>query len=113
MPLECIYAQLNCADIDRSVKWFEVLFGREPDASPMTGLMEWYHQGGAGFQLFANASDAGHGCMTLIISDLETERRRLDMAGLEPGEIRRGDIASVVQLSDPDGNTVVLAEPVK
>lgn len=88
-----------------------MLFARAPDANPMDGLIEWHHEGSAGFQLFANPDDAGHGSMTLIVSGLESERERLAKAGHKPSEIGSGDIASIFQLSDPDGNTVVLAEP--
>ena len=111
MAIKSIYAQLNCTDIDRSTEWFEILFARAPDANPMDGLVEWHHGESAGFQLFANPDDAGHGTMTLIVSGLEKERERLVKAEHKPGEIEAGDIASTVQLSDPDGNTIVLAEP--
>lgn len=112
MTLNKIYAQLNCTDIERSAAWFERLFGRAPDASPMDGLKEWHHEAHAGFQLFANDADAGHGCLTLIVTGLEAERRRLVDAGLKIETVRSGDVASVFQLSDPDGNVVVFAEPV-
>ena len=49
--------------------------------------------------------------MTLIVSDLAGEHERRMKAGLEVGEILIGDFASFVKLNDPDGNTVVLAEP--
>ena len=111
MTIKSIYAQLNCTDIDRSERWFAVLFGRKPDARPMDGLVEWHHEERAGFQLFANPDDAGHGCMTLIVSGVAEEHRRLAEAGHQPSEIGSGDVAAIFQLSDPDGNTVVLAKP--
>ena len=111
MAIERIFAQLSCTDIGESKAWFRILFDREPDACPMDGLIEWHHDGGAGFQLFANPDDAGHGCVTLIVSGLEDERRRLAGVGHEPSDIGTGDTASICKLSDPDGNTVVLAEP--
>ena len=111
MAIKSIYAQLNCTDLGRSERWFAVLFGRKPDARPMDGLFEWHHGERAGFQLFANPDDAGRGFMTLVVSSVADEHRRLVEAGHKPSEVERADVASIIQLSDPDGNTVVLAEP--
>ena len=110
MPLEKVFAQLNCSDMDLSRSWFARLFGRSPDANPMEGLSEWHHSDGAGFQLVVNDSDAGHGCMTLIVTDIETELKRLNDSGIETSETSTGDIATIAQTRDPDGNLVVLAE---
>lgn len=111
MALVKIFAQLNCANMERSAAWFEGLFGRPADAYPMDGLAEWHHGDGAGFQLLRNDDDTGHGCMTLIVDDLAAEVARLGAAGIETGDIRSGDVAAISQLADPDGNVVVLAEP--
>lgn len=111
MPLTAIYAQLSCADLDASRRWFAALFGREPDALPMTGLAEWHYDDCAGFQLFADAGHAGHGTLTLIVAGIRGEHRRLAAAGLAPGEIESADYTMIVRLRDPDGNLVVLAEP--
>lgn len=111
MRLTRIFAQLNCSDLAASEAWFETLFGRPADARPMAGLAEWHHQSAAGFQLFVNPSDAGHGVLTLFVADLGEERSRLDEAGMEVGEITTASTTSLMILADPDANMVVLAEP--
>ena len=111
MAIDKIYAQLSCADLARSTLWFGRLFGRAPDARPMTGLVEWHHGDGAGLQLFEDAAHAGHGTLTLIVRGLRGEQARLQRAELSPGEVEAADIVSLVRLRDPDGNLVVLAEP--
>lgn len=111
MAIETLYAQIACADLNRSLIWFGRLFGRAPDARPMKGLAEWRHGPTAGPQLFENAADAGHGALTLVVSGLREEPARLAEAGLAPGEVEAADSNSLVKLSDPDGNPVVLAEP--
>ena len=111
MTLLKIYAQLNCTDIQSSSDWYRALFARPNDVDPMDGLMEWHQGRNAGFQLVFNPHGAGRGSMTLIVSDLAGEHERRMKAGLEVGEILIGDFASFVKLNDPDGNTVVLAEP--
>ena len=77
----------------------------------MDGLAEWHHRDTAGLQLFENKKDAGHGTLTLIVGGLRDERQRLDAAGLAPGPVEPATSTSLVKLTDPDGNAVVLAEP--
>lgn len=111
MGIKSIYAQLGCSDLNRSKHWYCILFNREPDANPMDGLLEWHHEENAGFQLFSNSANAGRGSMTIIVEGLFEERERLVDAGHQPGEVEAGDFASICQMSDPDGNLIVLAEP--
>ena len=111
MPLNAIYANLACSDLARSRDWYGMLFDRDPDASPMEGLLEWHHERKAGFQLFEQPDRAGHGTATLIVSDLTEERERLARSGIDIAEIEQGDAVRILRLSDPDDNLVVLAEP--
>jgi len=111
MPINKIYAQLNCSNLSTSIAWYERLFGRRPDVQPMPGLAEWHHLEHAGLQVFENAADAGHGTLTLIVSQLREEHTRLIAAGLKAGPIEPATSTSLVRLRDPDGNLVVLAQP--
>ncbi|MCR6499712.1 VOC family protein [Shinella sp. CPCC 101442] len=110
MSLNKIYAHLNCADLDTSIRWFTAIFNRGPDARPMEGLAEWHRADSAGFQFFQNPADAGHGTLTLILRALENERSRLETAGLSPGDIEQASYVRLIRLRDPDKNLVVLAE---
>lgn len=113
MAIEAIYAHVSCADLERSADWFARLFGRGPDARPMASLAEWHHRDGAGLQLFEDAPNAGRQTLTLIVSDLHGEHRRLTQLGLHPGDVEPADTVSLVRLHDPDGSLVVLAEPAR
>ena len=111
MSLIAIYANISCSDLETSRTWYATLLGRGPDAEPMEGLVEWHHGDQAGLQLFHGpqaAGKPGRGTLTLIASDLRGEHRRL--AGLSPGEVEPGETVSIVRLTDPDGNMVVLAQ---
>jgi len=109
--IKTILAQLRTRDLSASEPWFEVLFDRPADARPMDGLIEWHSGDGAGLQLFVNADDAGHGALTLIVTGLPMLHARLADAGLNPGPLEAATAVDLVQLHDPDGNLVVLAEP--
>jgi len=77
----------------------------------MQGLVEWHHPDSAGLQLFLNPENAGHNTITLIVSGLREEHDRLVKSGLGPGDIEAATTTSLVRISDPDGNLVVLAQP--
>jgi catechol 2,3-dioxygenase-like lactoylglutathione lyase family enzyme len=110
MTIQKIYAHVSCSDLERSVCWFEKLFGRPPDARQMAGLVEWHHGTGAGLQVWLDAANAGRGTLTLIVTGLREEHARLVGAGLEPGEVEPGDKVSLFRVRDPDQNLVVLAQ---
>ena len=111
MALHKIYAHISCSDLERSRAWFEKLFGRAPDGSPMKGLVEWHHGDSAGFQLFEQPEKAGGHTLTLGVTALRDEHARVSGSGLAPGPVESADKVSVVRLQDPDGNLVVLAQP--
>jgi hypothetical protein len=108
MALDKIFAQLSCTNLNESIGWFATIFGREPDARPMNGLAEWHHDA-AGFQLF-QGENAGRGTMTLIVTGLQDEHRRLSDAGLQAGAIESANYVDLFRLRDPDSNLVVLAQ---
>ena len=110
MPIEKIYAHLSCSDLEGSIEWFGILFGRAPDARPMDGLAEWHHGEHTGLQLYEDEANAGHATLTLFVSGIEDEHARLTDGDLDPGPLERGDKFMLVRLRDPDGNLVVLAQ---
>jgi hypothetical protein len=75
----------------------------------MPDLAEWYHGHQAGFQLFANKGNAGHGTLTLSVG-----RSRgactLTPGGLGPDDVQAADYTTTTRLQDPDDNLVVLAQ---
>ena len=75
----------------------------------MDGLLEWHFGESAGVQLFENPLAAGRGTLTLFVSDLASDLARLGLASLE--QVEEGDTVQFFQLTDPDGNRIVLAEP--
>ena len=52
-------------------------FGRVPDARQMAGSVEWHHGADAGVQLWQDAANAGHGTLTLIVTEIVEEQARL------------------------------------
>ena len=110
MDLTAIYAHLDCSDLDDGIRWFSALFGRAPDDRPMKGLVEWHHGDVSGLQLFLAPDHAGHGTVTLMVTDLAAERERLRQAGFDVGNIEESSVGQILRLDDPDDNLVVLVQ---
>jgi catechol 2,3-dioxygenase-like lactoylglutathione lyase family enzyme len=109
MSIQTIFAHVSCTDLERSVAWYQKLFGRPPIRRPMPGLAEWQFTDSAEVQLFEDAAHAGHSTLTLGALPLELERNRLAHSGLNPGPIENADNFFIVRLRDPDENLVVFA----
>lgn len=111
MTLDRIVAQLGCSNLGASAVWFGQLLDRAPDSGPAAGLAEWRHGASGGLQLGQDEVLAGLGTLTLVVRDLLAERQRLAGEGLGPGPIETGATARLLRLRDPDGNLIVLVQP--
>lgn len=111
MSISAIYANVSCSSLEESARWYAQIFDREPDARPMSGLCEWHLGQTSGFQLHEDRQKAGKCTLTLIVTDVDEDRRRVIGSGLSAGEIEKADYTSIVRMSDPDGNLVVFAQP--
>ncbi len=112
MDVQGIFAVICVADHQRSIDWYSKLFGREPDDSPIEGLVQWREKS-AGLQIFLDAGRAGSSRVTIVVPEMAKERARAEQAGLKLGPDQSGDFGIVAQISDPDGNLLTLAEPPK
>ena len=112
MQVQGIFAVICVADFEQSVGWYGLLFGREADERPMDWLAQWRFAGGA-LQVWKDAARAGRSLATIVVPDIEAERRRLADAGLALAEASKGDHGAIAQIGDPDGNRLTLAEPPK
>jgi len=103
-----LLANCTVTDLDRAEKWYFRLLDREPDARPMTGLIEWHLGDTFGLQVWSEPDRAGHSSVVLDETDLDTAAARLNAAGLEHDGPQPGGGGRILQLSDPDGNRVIL-----
>ncbi len=103
-----ILASCTVADLERAEEWYTRVFDCEPDARPMAGLLEWHLGSDFGVQVWCDPDRAGHSSLVLGETDLDTAAARLSAAGIDHGGPEPGGGARILQLTDPDGNTVVL-----
>jgi catechol 2,3-dioxygenase-like lactoylglutathione lyase family enzyme len=102
-----VLAQCTVTNLDRAEQWYARLFGREPDARPMPGLLEWHLGDTFGIHVWFESDRAGHSSVVLDETDLDAAAARLAAAGLDHSGPRAGGGARILQLTDPDGNRVV------
>jgi hypothetical protein len=107
MTIERVLAQMTVTDLGVAVAWYTKLFGRDPDARPMDGLVEWHLAETFGVQVWAEPDRAGHSTMVLHESDLDPRVADLDRAGIEHDAPQDVTASRILPLVDPDGNRVV------
>ncbi len=110
MSINRVFAQVIVAEIDAASAWYERLLGRPADANPLESLVEWHFDGTGGIQLVRDAAHAGSARLTLGVDGLEAFRAGAAGRGIPVGEITRGDRAQFAIVTDPDGNTITIAE---
>ena len=108
MGFTSVLAQATVTDLDRAERWYATLFGREPDARPMDGLLEWHLAGASGVQVWREPGRSGASTVVLTADDLDAAATTLAGAGIAHDGPEPGGGSRVLRLADPDGNRVVL-----
>jgi predicted enzyme related to lactoylglutathione lyase len=108
MALNSVLAQSTVSDLVAAEQWYTALWGRGPDARPMPGLLEWHVDSVAGLQVWSEPDRAGRSTVVIGTDDLEDVATRLTAAGLGHGGPQPGGGRRILQLTDPDGNRVVV-----
>jgi catechol 2,3-dioxygenase-like lactoylglutathione lyase family enzyme len=108
MTFTRLFAQMTVSNLDRAGDWYARFFGREPDARPMDGLVEWHLGDAFGVQVWLDPQRAGRSAMVLDESDLDGRAAALDTARLPYEGPQQVTASRIVQLADPDGNEIVI-----
>lgn len=103
-------AQIKVSSMENAEGWYRRVLGSGPDTRPMSGLIEWRLGLGHGVQVFHDPNAAGRSAVVLGAPDFEATIARLDAEGIAHGGIRPGGGGRLVELSDPDGNQVVILD---
>lgn len=109
MTIERVLAQLTVTDL--APAFYATLFGREADANPVPGLLEWHLGDSYGVQAWAEPDRAGHSTVVLDESNLDARAVACDHAGLAHEGIQEASTTRILRLADPDGNRIVFTGP--
>jgi catechol 2,3-dioxygenase-like lactoylglutathione lyase family enzyme len=106
-----LFAGVPVSDLDASIDWYARFFGRPPTVR-MGDEVLWEIAEHATLFIEPNADHAGSGRITLAVTGLDELLARLTAAGIdhEPIETYSNGVRHV-DIPDPDGNAIALAEP--
>jgi hypothetical protein len=110
MSIDNALASVAVRDLKTSVKWYEKIFGRPADATPMPEVAEWRFAGGGGVQVYQLPARAGSGSFTLAVTRIDQEIEKLRGLGVDTGSQPSGKNVKTVMIKDPDGNSIAFAE---
>ena len=106
-----VFAGIHVSDLAEAVAWYERLAGRAPDLVPNEREAAWRMSDSGWLCLIADRQRAGAAQHTILVDDLDAA-----VAGIEARGIAAGPVEQVapgtrrVRLSDPDGNSVAIAQ---
>jgi predicted enzyme related to lactoylglutathione lyase len=111
MNIDYAFAGLLVSDRDRAASWYARLLGRAADMLPNDAEAAWQLTASASLYLRANPGEAGHGVLTLVVADLDTELKQLAARGIAAGAVNQvGDAGRKCVIIDADGNSVELVQ---
>ena len=109
MSIQNAFASVAVKDIESAAEWYAELLGND-GSRPMPELVEWTFERGGVLQVYQAPERAGSGSLTLAVSDLDEEIRKLDAMGVDTLDRSDGTSARTLMVQDPDGNHVAYAE---
>ena len=110
MNIQNAIASVAVKDVKSGAAWYEKLFERGPDSTPMPEVAEWKFERGGWLQVYELPERAGQGSCTLAVQDIERVIERLTALGIDTSERTTGEKVKTVMITDPDGNHLAFAE---
>ena len=109
-PFTSVLAVVPVRDHARAVAWYGRWIGRAADVAPADGVAEWQLANGGWLQVGLNPEDAGHTTVVVGVQDVAARHALATDSGVEVSDIQDYGVVRLIQIADPDGNTVVFAE---
>jgi predicted enzyme related to lactoylglutathione lyase len=111
MAIDRVLAGIAVDGFASAFSWYERLWGRPADATPMEGLAEWHFSEYGGIQLIHDADRAGSSSVTLVVSSLNEALAALEAEGIPVGPIQgTPGLVKAATVTDPEGNEITFAE---
>ena len=112
MKIENAIASLAAKDLKTAVAWYEKLFGRPADSTPMPEVAEWKFDRGGWLQVYQLPERAGNGSCTLATDDIDAVKAHLQSLGIDTSNATSGAKVKTVMTTDPDGNHLAFAQAI-
>jgi predicted enzyme related to lactoylglutathione lyase len=112
MKIQNAIASLAVKDLKTASAWYEKLFGRSADSTPMPEVAEWKFDRGGWLQVYQQPDRAGGGSCTLAVTDIAGLTTHLQGLGIDTSNASSGDKVKTVMITDPDGNHLAFAQAI-
>lgn len=112
MIIKNAIASLAVKDLESAAAWYQRLFGRPPDSTPMPEVVEWKFERGGWLQVYQLPDRAGRGSVTLAVDDIDALAAHLQERGIGAGKRSSGNRVKTLMIPDPDGNSIAFAQVV-
>ena len=110
MKIENAIASLAVKDLQTASAWYEKLFARPADSTPMAEVAEWKFERGGWLQVYQLPERAGAGSCTLAVNDIAGLKAHLESLGLDTSQSTSGAQVKTIMITDPDGNHLAFAQ---
>ena len=112
MSIDNVLASVAVKDLSVASEWYEQLFGRPADSTPMPEVAEWRFKRGGWLQIYELPERAGKGSFTLAVSDIDQAIERAQELGIDTTQTSTGPMVKTLMITDPDGNHIAFAEAI-
>lgn len=112
MKIENAIASVAVKDLKTASAWYERLFQRPADSTPMPEVAEWKFERGGWLQVYQLPERAGGGSCTLAVSDIAGLTTHLQSLGIDTSNASSGAKVKTVMITDPDDNHLAFAETI-
>ena len=110
MSIDNAIASVAVKDLGSAVPWYEALFGRAPDSTPMPEVAEWEFPRGGWLQVYQLPERAGNGSFTLSVSNIEEVVANAEKLVIDTSQRSSGAKVKTLMIVDLDGNHIAFAE---
>ena len=110
MSIDNALASMAVKDLKSAITWYEALFGRPADSTPMPEVAEWKFPRGGWLQIYELPERAGGCSCTLAVSDIQEIVAQVRQLGVQTTGRSSGARLNTLMIVDPDGNSIAFAE---
>lgn len=110
MSIDNAIASLAVKDLAAAVAWYEALFKRGADSTPMSEVVEWKFPRGGWLQIYQLPERAGNGSVTLAVTDIEALVAHVNELGIDTSRRTASAQVKTLMIVDLDGNRLTFAE---
>jgi predicted enzyme related to lactoylglutathione lyase len=110
MSIDNALASIAVKDLKAAVAWYEQLFERPPDSTPMPEVAEWKFERGGWLQVYELPERAGQGSFTLAVSDIEEVVAHAQKLDIDTSNRPSSAMVKTLMITDLDGNHIAFAE---